>query len=679
MRRLHSLILLSAFYTLLLVLSLFIPVWMPIVAGIAVTTIVVLRKRTEHRMRVENIQHRLSNLRGEGLLIEGKVKGTEEDVFYRMILTLLADLERSLFKLVEKNIQLLSLKEIGRNIISSLDEQKVINSVFDYLVRGVGYKETAFILLRKKKGCFQAVVGIERATRVIRRVVNFDFSDLRGAAYNAFISGKPYLIKDITMHPLFTTAGEPLFPGSTMTSYLVVPLMKSSEELRCFESDDCLIKRLVRGESESADLGYLKQDVCMVCPSMPLLGALIITDGYRAAPLTNIDQVTLETVGSLVSSNIENWLLYQELRQEEIFRENVIEGMLNGVFVVDLEGDVTLANRSARYLGAFDPEEVTGTSIRSLIVWDSQDGGEHPVLRVLKHKKPLVFFETHLKCRDGKHIPIRMNVSPLVGEDNEIQGGIIEFVDLSDIKRMEEEIRHLDRLAVLGRFTSAVAHEIRNPLTGIAAGIQYLNRDEHLSDEHRENISFILNEVDRLNRIIVDLLKVARPHNILYQKVRLGDLVDRGYQSVGEIYRNKSIDFRRHIDDNLPEIEVDFDQIVQVLINLLKNAAEAVGEEGVVSIGLQIYEGGDAEVAWEKERDMICIEIRDNGSGIEPKDRESIFEPFYSKKKGGTGLGLFVTHSIIQHHQGRITIDSNEGEGTTFRVYLPITRPGKGE
>ena len=148
---------------------------------------------------------------------------------------------------------------------------------------------------------------------------------------------------------------------------------------------------------------------------------------------------------------------------------------------------------------------------------------------------------------------------------------------------------------------------------------------------------------------------------------------------MGEIYRNKSIDFRRHIDDNLPEIEVDFDQIVQVLINLLKNAAEAVGEEGVVSIGLQIYEGGDAEVAWEKERDMICIEIRDNGSGIEPKDRESIFEPFYSKKKGGTGLGLFVTHSIIQHHQGRITIDSNEGEGTTFRVYLPITRPGKGE
>lgn len=679
MQRFHSLILLSAIYTVLLVLSLFVPVWIPIAVGLVLTALIMMRKGIEHRERVENIQQRLSNLRGEGLLIEGKVKGTEEDVFYRMIMTLLADLERSLFKLVEKNIQLLSLKEIGRNIISSLDEQKVIDSVFDYLVRGVGYKETAFILLRKKKGCFQAVVGIERATRVIRRVVNFGFEDLKGAIYNSFISGKPFLIKDITMHPLFTVAGEPLFPGSTMTSYLVVPLLKSSEEIHCFESEDCLIKRLVRREDEKTDLGYLRNGVCMICPGIPLLGALIITDGYRATPLTNIDQVTLETVGSLVSSNLENWLLYQELRQEEIFRENVIEGMLNGVFVVDLDGDVTLANRSARYLGRFHHDEVTGTSIRDLIVEDSREAKEHPVLRVLNHKKSLVFYETYLKRKDGKHIPIRMNVSPLVGEDNEIQGGIIEFVDLSDIKRMEEEIRHLDRLAVLGRFTSAVAHEIRNPLTGIAAGIQYLNRDEHLSDEHRENISFILNEVDRLNRIIVDLLKVARPRKILYQKVHLDDLIDRGYHSVGEIYRNKGIDFDRHIEDNLPEIEVDFDQVVQVLINLFKNAAEAVGEGGTVSVNSKIYGGDDAEVVWEKDRDMICIEIRDDGCGIEVEERERIFEPFYSKKKGGTGLGLFVTHSIIQHHQGRITIDSSEGEGTIFRVYLPITRPGKGE
>lgn len=671
--------LLAAIYTLLLALSPFVPLWITIPAGIAVTTFIVRKRKRDYGKRIETIQKRLTNLKSEGVMIGETARGTEDDVFYQMILTLLTDLERSLFKMVEKNIQLLSLKEIGRSIVTSLDEDKLIKSVFEYLVHGVGYKEVAFIILRKKLQNFQAIVRIERATKVIRRTVNIDFSDLDGAVYNSIIARKPFLIKDTAMHPLMEIGGEPLFHGSTMSSYICVPLMKSVDDMPCSKKNECAVRKLAEGGTFEHDELMLKSKDCLICPHIPVLGALVVTDGYRATPLTNIDQVTMETLGTLISSNIENWMLYQELRQEELFREKVIEGMINGVFVVDLKGEVTLANRAARGISTMDEDELTGMNVDQLIIEESGGPAQSPVHRVLHDDMPLMHYEAYLKRTDGLHVPIRMNVSRLVGDDRRLQGAIIEFVDQSDIKRMEEEIRHLDRLAVLGRFTSAVAHEIRNPLAGIAAGIQYLNRDSTLADSQRENISFILNEVERLNRIITDLFKVAKPRDLLYQEVKVVDLLNRAYKSLKELMIEKKIDFQVDMADNLPLIEVDPDQIVQVMINLIKNATEAVPDGGEVRVRSAVYEGGDVDVVRETYRTMVCIEISDNGAGIDADDREKIFEPFYSRKKGGTGLGLFVTHSIIQHHQGRITVPADQKGGAVLRVYLPIGRAKKGD
>lgn len=680
MRMYRDIILVWAGFSALIAASLVVPWWVCLIAGCCLAAGLIAARRTEHRRKMDEIHHRLTNLRSEGLVIEEQIKGSAHDVFYRMVITLLTDLERSLFKLVEKNIQLLSLKEIGRTIISSLDEQRLVDSVFEYLGRGVGYKEAAFIILRKKKKSFQAMVTIERPSRIVRRALNFGFEDLASPVYDSFLSGKPFLIKDAEMHPLFRIGSEQIFPGSTMTSYLCVPLMKSSETSACHESEQCALRQAAPAAgSGRTDTPYLTSEACLGCPEIQLLGALLVTDGYRGTPLTNIDQVTLETVGSLVSSNMENWYLYQELRQEELFRERVIEGMLNGVFAIDRQGKVTLANRTARDMSQYKQRQIRDLVIDDVIIGESAAAGARsPVHEVVENNVSLTNREAYLRRKDGMHIPIRFLAAPLAGEGGELQGAIIEFIDLSEIKRMEDEIRYLDRLAVLGRFTSAVAHEIRNPLTGIAAGIQYINRSRELSAEHRENISFILNEVDRLNRIITDLFKVAKPRDLLCQRTSVKDLVDRSFQSIGSLFADKGIDFRVALEDNVPLIEVDPDQIQQVLINLLKNAAEAVPERGIVSVTGKRYGGGDPTVVREKDRDMVCIEITDNGPGIALEDRERVFEPFFSRKKGGTGLGLFVSQSIVQHHQGRISISSEPGRGTSFRVYVPIARPRKG-
>jgi len=683
MRWIHDYIWIAALYTVFIVVAALWPpaVWVLIPAGVAAPAIAGLKRRQMRRKRIENIQKRLSNLKSEGLFLDENIGDTGDDVFYRMIITLLTDLERTLFKLVEKNIQLLSLKEIGRSIISSLDEKKLVDSVFDYLVHGVGYKEAAFIILRKRKQCFQAIVSIERATKVVRRVVNFGLEDLDGAIRNSLSTGKAFLIKDVRMHPLIDVEGEHLFPDSTMTSYICVPLMKSSSGRGCCETDSCILKQM--GECEKVldgSIPFLNRAECLVCPDLPLLGALLVTDGYRATSLTNIDQVTVETVGSLVGSNMENWMLYQELRQEERFREKVFEGMMHGLIVSDMDGNVTFANRSAREMSGLNEEEIIARHIDKLICDD--DSGKvrngSPVFRALDSGDSMAFHEAYLMCGEDSCIPLRMNVSRMIGDDNETQGAIVLFSDLSEIKRMEEAIRHLDNLAVLGRFTSAVAHEIRNPLTGIAAGIQYLDRSAELSEDNKENITHILAEVARLNRIITDLFKVAKPRDLLYQESDTALIVEKSFKSISDIIDSRKIKFTSNIASEVPKVEVDPDQITQVLSSRIKNAAEAVEDGGHVSVNVKPFDDSESDMRRQKGKDFIIVDVADDGPGIDNRDKQRIFLPFFSRKKGGTGLGLFVTHSIIQHHQGSIKVISEPGDGTIFRVYLPVVRPVQG-
>ncbi|MBN2185707.1 MAG: PAS domain S-box protein [Candidatus Krumholzibacteriota bacterium] len=684
MLKTQSLVLLAVIYSVLIVLSAVTHTHLLFVipAGILVTLAMALRERNIHRKRIDEIQRKLSNLRSEGLMIEEKIKEGEGegDVFYKLVLTLLRDLERSLFKLVEKNIQLLSLKEIGRSIISSLDESKLIDSVFDYLIHGVGYREAAFLLLRKNKECFQAIVCIENDSRVFRRVVNLGMDDIDGVLLTSLLSEKSMLIKDASMHKMLESGHETLFPDTTMTSFICMPLVMTAEVSPCCTEDGCCHNDQAPDDTgKIKERRYMGSAECLACAENPIMGAIIVTDGFRGTPLTNIDQVTIETVGSLVASNIENWMLYQELRQEEIFREKILESMQHGLFVTDTDGNITLANRSALEMSGYEEESIRKLTIDALLLSEAENEKRGGILGLLDKKSPTGFYESFLKRSDGTHIPLRINISRMYGNDGEIQGAIILFSDLSEVKRMEEAIRQMDKLALLGRFTFAIAHEIRNPLTGIGTGIQYLQRKGGLSEEQTENISFILKEVERLNRIITDLFKVARPRDLLYQKIILKDLIERSCRSFREDSKARNISLNLHIKEDPEDVEVDADQITQVIINLVKNAVEAVSDGGSITIRAGLYEGGDPDVLKEKINEMICMEIEDDGQGIEKTDINKIFEPFFSKKATGTGLGLFVTHSIIQHHQGRISVLSKPGEGTTFKVYLPVTRPLGGE
>lgn len=665
-------IIFSTFFLLVLTAAIFLP-WRAALLSYPVVIIVsVLLMRyysSRHKSKVETVRRNLRNLRSEGLYIEERIHESG-DIFYNTLLAILKDMERTMFKLVEKNIQLLSLKEIGRNIISSLDEKKLVESMFEYLMQGVGYKEVALLMLRRSRNMIQAIVNIEKGSKVIRRVINFDLDNLDGAVMESLKSSKPFMIKDASMHPLPVIDGKDLFPESTMSSYICVPLLKNSQEIVCGNQEFCLLA--AEGERDEY---YLNDNRCLSCSEIPMLGALIVTDGYRATPLTKIDQVTIETVSSLVGANIENWGLYQNLKQEERFRTKILEGMIHGLIVTDLKGNITFVNRSTEILTQKQADELEGSSLFDLVMDIEGEVNEQNFFDTLYLDGAINFREAFLKGGDGYEIPIRMNVSRFIDESEELQGAIVLFVDISDIKEMEKEIRQLDRLAALGRFTSAIAHEIRNPLTGIGAGIQYLKRSSEFDEEQSASIESILSEVNRLDRIIADLFKVVKPQGILYQKTDISKIIEKSYNSVREILRENSVEFDLQIDDDMPEVEIDPDQISQVLINLIKNSAESFDSRGgkiVVSAGVDSKPESDNG----KAARIFKIKVADNGCGIAKKHIDRIFEPFYSRKSSGTGLGLYVSYSIIQHHHGRIEVESEPGRGTTFTVTLPTVKYG---
>ena len=239
---------------------------------------------------------------------------------------------------------------------------------------------------------------------------------------------------------------------------------------------------------------------------------------------------------------------------------------------------------------------------------------------------------------------------------------------------MEEAIRHLDNLAVLGRTVSAIAHEIRNPLTGIAAGIQYLDRSAELNEDHKENITLILAEVDRLNRIITDLFKVAKPRDLLYLPAEMSLIVEKSFKSISDIIDSRKIVFTSNIGSEVPKVEVDPDQITQVLINLIKNAAEAVEEGGHVSVSVRPVDGSEPDMRKVQGKETFIIEVADNGPGIPEENQARVFDPFFTTKAPGegTGLGLNISHGIVvEKHGGHITVESTPG-ATLFTVKLPI-------
>ncbi len=248
----------------------------------------------------------------------------------------------------------------------------------------------------------------------------------------------------------------------------------------------------------------------------------------------------------------------------------------------------------------------------------------------------------------------------LTDETSEFLGYVLLFKDLREVQSLQKALARSQRLASIGSLAAGVAHEIRNPLSSIKGFATYFKeRYAHIPEDC--NISTILiQEVDRLNRVVSQLLEFSRPVRIFRQKVSIADVIQSTLKLMERQASAHSVEIHLQMDAGLPQVSIDPDQINQVLLNLLLNAVEAMPQ------------GGAVEIRAAQDQDRLVIQISDSGAGIAETDLSRIFDPYFTTKPTGTGLGLPIVHNIVEAHGGDIRIESHSGKGAVVTIRLPI-------
>lgn len=238
-----------------------------------------------------------------------------------------------------------------------------------------------------------------------------------------------------------------------------------------------------------------------------------------------------------------------------------------------------------------------------------------------------------------------------------------------ELKASQNIIRRADRLSSLGMLTAGLAHEIRNPLVAIRTFTQLL--PERFADaEFRESFQHLaLKEVDRICGLINDLLSFARPSAPNVSEEDVNEIVDSIVRILETEAKEKEVQMYRNLAPGLPKIFIDKEQIKQVSMNVILNALQSIEGRGVVEVSTRLFTKNGGE-------QYVQIEVRDSGVGIPDKDLEDIFNPFFTTKKDGSGLGLSISHQIVQEHGGYIAVESQVEKGTTFFIHLPVRQPG---
>src|SRR5437660_11563243 len=337
------------------------------------------------------------------------------------------------------------------------------------------------------------------------------------------------------------------------------------------------------------------------------------------------------------------------LESLQALHENIIHSISSGLITTGLDGRITLVNAAAERLLERAAAELLGAPVHQLfldplpLVESEQSHGE------VRFDPPTKFRKT-----------LRVRVSALSVPEKGDFGYVYAFDDLTEMRRLEREVRMQDRLAAVGRLAAAIAHEIRNPLTSIAGSVQMLEGVSRLSDEQRTLVEIVTRESERLNNIITDFLAYSRGKQYKFERVELLLLLEDTLTLLENrlVMEERGIRIHRKFSTDKAYVLADGDKIKQVFWNFCENAVRAMPK------------GGTLTVSVEATSDDWQVNFADTGPGMTPQQTEKIFEPFQSQFEGGTGLGLAIVYQIVQAHEGKVWARSTQGQGTTFVLRL---------
>ena len=346
-----------------------------------------------------------------------------------------------------------------------------------------------------------------------------------------------------------------------------------------------------------------------------------------------------------------------ELERLENLNENIIQSIESGLMTLGSAGEILSFNRAAERITGFAFDRVRArpyTAVFPDLVL--------PATMTERNKQSQVWDWIH-KTSEGKELSLELGLYALRDSSGLAWGRLLVFEDKTRIRQMEEDVRRIERLALVGELAAGIAHEIRNPLASISGSFQMLEAEVESLDDRKRLLNIIKRELERLNHIINDFLMFARPRSGKPEPVDLSAAVEDNLRMFEhQVGPDKDIQLIKNIS---PSILVFFDRphLEQIMWNLLRNASDAMPGGGKISVS--VYRPDDYP-------DMGAVSVNDTGRGISPKDLPKIYDPFFTTKDGGCGLGLSIVYRTLESAGGRIEVISSEDGGTSFTVYIPI-------
>jgi two-component system sensor histidine kinase HydH len=387
----------------------------------------------------------------------------------------------------------------------------------------------------------------------------------------------------------------------------------------------------IEAQSKEDTREFIKKGFYLLLIGFAGISILILVQAYRSA------QTSLSRIKAL--------------------SDNIVENMPIGLIVLDTESRIASFNYTAETLLHMPGQEILGKPVTEKLPYELIQ-----LIKELQLNEKNIVKELEIDLEEYGKVYLDLNLSILKDSSGMLLGYIILFRDLSEVKELKKEVERSTRLASIGRLAAGVAHEIRNPLSSIKGFATYFGERYKDVPEDKNTAQIMVSEVERLNRVITQLLDFARPVDVKKEILDIRTVINHSTKMIERNAGEHNIRLKADIAPGIPHISFDTDRMNQVFLNLFLNSIEAMENGGELSV----------KADYDPDMEIVRITVSDTGKGISSGDIGNIFDPYFTTKQSGTGLGLAIVHRIIESHNGEIKVESNPDVGTNVIITLPL-------
>jgi PAS domain S-box-containing protein len=577
------------------------------------------------------------------------LKDTEERIVGAICISRdISDKKRIEKELVRRNQELSRLFFISSAMRGTVKLSRLLRMILTAVTMsdGLGFNRAILFLVDENKGSLKGAMGVgpassEEAFQIWSRL-SLERKTLSDIMHD--IETGP-LRKDSFLDKLTLSIEIPLSEDTILT--------RAVKEKRSFNIQDVKAEPL----SDFILNQQLSTQAYAVAPLISrdkVIGIIWVDNHFNRRPILDEDMRFLSSFSNQVASVVESAGLFEQVALAEQEMKNIFDSISDMVFSSTKDYVLTKINRAVSEKLGKPAEEIIGKKCYEVFHGRNEPRRKCPHHKTVRTGKPYVgeLDEPHL---GGTFLT---SSSPIFDSAGEFIGTVHVARDITEIKRLEKQLIMAQRMAALGEVAARVAHDIRNPLVSIGGFARRL--EKHLEGNLKEYATIIAREVAGLEKILSEILAYVRGVSLEKRMVNVDSLVEEVTAVMKPEFDEKQITLVK-IFNALAEVSMDPSNVREALLNILSNAIHAIGRDGTITVKTAI------------EKNYAVIEIKDTGCGISEEILQFIFDPFFTTKgSGNTGLGLTISHKIIEKHNGRIEVESKPHEGSTFKVFLPL-------